>query len=249
MKTNGLLLAPCAASTHALPLVICHPSSLSSIVCRRHHHPPPSLSPGHCLIVACIFSLSRCHRGSSSVIRRPLPVGSRLSPPPLSSSFSCELIDCCVLLARRGGTVRAFLCTSRWRPSPPTLYPTRSTHSGRILSPPSDAAASAIEQCSRLLSRHHQLVVALCGFSPSHLPPPPLPILPLLLNDDDVRGIVVKMLATPPITHYLSDCHRLSLRPFQWLIVVVAIHPLDVAIVARSVPLLSLLSSPVIIAR
>ena len=80
------------------------------------------------------------------------------------------------------------------------------------------------------------LVVALCGFSPSHLPPPPPPILPLLLNDNDVRGIVVKMPATPPITHYLSDCHRLSLRPFQWLIVVVAIRPLDVAIVARSVP-------------
>jgi hypothetical protein len=57
------------------------------------------------------------------------------------------------------------------------------------------------------------------------------------------------MQVTPPITHYLSDCQRLSLQPFQWLIVVVAIRPLDVAIFAQSVPSLSLLSSPVIIAR
>ena len=118
---------------------------------------------------------------------------------------------------RRGGTVQAFLCTSRWHPSPPTLYPTRSTHLGRILSPPANSATSAVEQCRHLSSHHNRLVVALCGFSPSHLPPPPPPILPLLINDNDVQGIVVEMPSTPPIIFFLTaGTPRLALLASQW---------------------------------
>ncbi len=70
--------------------------------------------------------------------------------------------------------------------------------------PPADSATFAVEQCRHLSSRRHRLVVALCGFSPSHLPPPPPPILPLLINDEDVQGIIIEMPATPPIIFLIA---------------------------------------------
>ena len=98
IKTNDLHLAPCAASTHALPLVICHPSSLSSIVCRRHHHHPPSLSPGQCLIVVFVCRSCRVVRLLPPAARPPSVVCAmaphrRRRRDPLLARL---LFDCCV---------------------------------------------------------------------------------------------------------------------------------------------------------